>query len=54
MGNFVAGLMGIVLLVAWLGFIAYDVNSLPLWIGIIAGLILAIADFVQSLRKGIQ
>ena len=49
--NLVTGLIGITLVVVFLGNYAVKLASIPLWIIIVAVLTMAIADFVQSLRN---
>ena len=52
MDNIITGLIAVVLLVVFLGFYAYKIISVPLWI-IIAGILaLAIYDFYDSVQKG--
>jgi membrane protein implicated in regulation of membrane protease activity len=48
--NLVTGLIGIALVVVFLGNYAVALFSIPLWIIIVAVLAMAIADFVQSVR----
>ena len=50
MGNVIAGLIAVVLISAFLLFYAVTLKTLPLWI-IIVG-VLALVDFVQSVKKG--
>ncbi len=51
MDNIITGLIAIVLLVFFLGFYAYKVISIPLWI-IIAGILaMVIYDFYESVKK---
>ena len=51
MMNLVTGLIGITLVVVFLGNYAVKLASIPLWIIIVAVLTMAIADFVQSLKN---
>lgn len=51
MGNFIAGLIAVVLISVFLLFYAVTLKSLPLWIIIVGVLALVVIDFVQSVRK---
>lgn len=51
MGNFIAGLIAVVLISVFLLFYAVTLESLPLWIIIVGVLALVVIDFVQSVRK---
>ncbi len=52
MDNIITGLIAIVMIVVFLGFYAYKVISVPLWI-IIAGILaLVVYDFYESVKKG--
>jgi hypothetical protein len=48
MSNAVTGLIGVVLIVTFLGYYAIDLGSIPLAIIIVAVLAMVIVDFVQS------
>ena len=54
MANLITGLVGIVLAVVFLGTYAITLNELPLWLIIVGVLLLAVADFVLSLRADKQ
>ncbi len=47
----IAGVIALVLAIAFLGILAIQINEIPLWIIIGGGVILMLADFVQSLRQ---
>jgi hypothetical protein len=44
------GLIGTVLVVAFLGYYAISLNSIPLWIIVISVLTMVVAEYVESLR----
>lgn len=48
----ITGLIGVVLLVVFLGYYAYRIGSIPLWMIIVGILAMAIADYVQSVITG--
>ncbi|MFQ5760089.1 MAG: hypothetical protein ACE5HM_03850 [Acidiferrobacterales bacterium] len=50
MVRLITGLIGVVMVVVFLGYYAYMIGSIPLWLIIVAILAMAIADYVQSLR----
>lgn len=47
----ITGLIGVVLVVVFLGYYAYMIGSIPLWMIVVAILVLVIADYVQSTRN---
>lgn len=51
MSNLIGGLIAVLLVLAFLGFYAVSLRSLPLWIIIVAVLALVMVDFFQSVRK---
>ena len=52
MDNIITGLIAVTMLVVFLGFYAYKIISVPLWIIIVGVLALAIYDFYDSVQKG--
>jgi hypothetical protein len=52
MTNFVTGLIGISLVMAFVGFMVWWVPALPLIIIVAVVMLLLLIDFVQSLRMG--
>ena len=52
MDNIITGLIAITMLVVFLGFYAYKVISVPLWIIIAGILVLVVYDFYESIVKG--
>ena len=52
MDNIITGLIAITMLVVFLGFYAYKVISVPLWIIIAGILVLVVYDFYESVKKG--
>lgn len=52
MSNLISGLIAISLCTVFLFFYAVKMNSIPLWIIILANIGFAVADFVQSIREG--
>ena len=52
MTNFVTGVIGIAMLVIFLGFMVWWVKALPLIIIIVGVLLLLLYDFVRTLRFG--
>jgi hypothetical protein len=52
MTNFVTGLIGISLVLAFVGFMVWWVPALPLIIIVAVVMLLLVIDFVQSLRMG--
>lgn len=52
MMTFVTGLIGIALLVAFLGFLVWWIEALPLTIIVAVVVLLLIYDFVRTLRYG--
>lgn len=48
----ITGLIGVTLLVVFLGYYAYRIGSIPLWMIIVGILAMAIADYVQSVITG--
>ena len=52
MDNLITGLISIVLLFLFLGFYAYKVISVPLWIIIAGVLVMVVYDFYESVTKG--
>ncbi len=52
MGNFIAGLVGVTMVIVFLGYYAISLNSAPLWVIIGAILFMVCADYYQSVRKG--
>ncbi len=51
MGNIIAALIAAALILAFLGFYAVKIASLPLIVIIVAILIMVFTDFAQSLRS---
>ncbi len=51
MANLIGGLIGLLGVVAFLGFYAVKIRSTPLWVIIAVILVLAAVDFFQSVRK---
>ena len=54
MGNFIAGFVGVTMVVVFLGYYAISLNSAPLWVIIVAILFMVCTDYYQSVRKGSQ
>ena len=54
MANFIAGLVGVTMVIAFLGYYAISLNSAPLWVIIVAILFMVCRDYYQSVRKGNQ
>lgn len=52
MANLITGLIGVVLVAVFLGFYAIGIRSLPLSIIVVAIMMLVLADFIQTVRKG--
>ncbi|MEW6333857.1 MAG: hypothetical protein AB1558_06280 [Thermodesulfobacteriota bacterium] len=52
MSNLISGLIAISLCTVFLFFYAVKMNSIPLWIIILANIGFAVVDFVQSIREG--
>ncbi len=52
--NWIGGIIGLVLLFLFLGKYAVSINSVALWIIIVACLAMPVADFVQSLREDFE
>lgn len=52
MVTLITGLIGALLVVAFLGYYAVMIGSIPLWIIVVVILVMAIVDFVQSIGKG--
>ncbi len=54
MDNLIAGLVGVTMVVVFLGYYAISLNSAPLWV-IIGGILFMVCwDYYQSVRKGNQ
>ncbi|HEX9767748.1 MAG TPA: hypothetical protein VGA50_01125 [Kiloniellales bacterium] len=54
MTKFVAGLIGTLMIVVFLGYYAVTLNAIPLWIIIGGVLIMVCVQFVESLKNGNQ
>ena len=54
MANLIAGLIAVLLIIVFLGNYAVTLNSVPLWVIIVAVLMMILIDYVGSLRKGEQ
>ncbi len=52
MGNFIAGLIGVTMVIIFLGYYAISLNSAPLYVIIGAILFMVCRDYYQSVRKG--
>lgn len=52
MMNFVTGVIGISMLVAFLGFLVWWIKALPLTLIVILVVLLLLYDFVQGVRAG--
>ena len=52
MDNIITGFIAVSMLVVFLGFYAYKIISVPLWIIIVGILALAVYDFYDSIQKG--
>jgi membrane protein implicated in regulation of membrane protease activity len=52
MMTLVTGLVGIAMLVAFLGFLAWWIKELPFTIIVVAVVLMLVYDFVQTLRYG--
>ncbi len=52
MDNLITGLVGVTMVVVFLGYYAISLNSAPLWVIIGAILFMVCADYYQSVRKG--
>jgi Flp pilus assembly protein TadB len=52
MDNLIAGLVGVTMVVVFLGYYAISLNSAPLWVIIGAILFMVCRDYYQSARKG--
>jgi uncharacterized membrane protein len=52
MTNLITGLVGIAMVVMFLGFLAWWIKELPFTIIVIAVVIMLLYDFVRSLRGG--
>ena len=52
MTNLITGLVGVVIVLVFLGYYAVTLKSIPLWLIIVAIIAMVVADFIQSLRKG--
>lgn len=51
MDNLIAGIIGVGLVVVFLGFYAFKLNSIPLWIIMGGVLIMVVVEFVETLRE---
>lgn len=51
MANLIGGVIGLLGIVAFLGFYALKIRSVPLWVIIVVILVLAAVDVFQSVRK---
>ena len=52
MTNLITGIIGLAMVMIFLGFMVWWVKALPLIIIIVVVMIMAVVDFVQSLRLG--
>ncbi len=52
MDNLIAGIIGVGMIVVFLGFYAIKLNSVPLWIILGGILIMVVVEFVETLREG--
>ncbi len=51
MDNLIAGVIGVGMVVAFLGFYAIKLNSIPLWIIMGGVLIMVVVEFIETLRE---
>lgn len=51
MDNLIAGIIGVGLVVVFLGFYAFKLNSIPLWIIMGGVLIMVVVEFVETLKE---
>ena len=52
MSNLISGSIAVLMCVVFLGYYAIRLESIVLWIIIVANLACLVTDFVQSLKKG--
>ena len=52
MDNLIAGVIGVGMVIVFLGFYAIKLNSVPLWIILGGILIMVVVEFVETLREG--
>lgn len=50
-GNLIGGLIGIGILIVFLGWMVVGIGALPFGIIVVGVLILAVIDFIQTVRK---
>ncbi len=52
MDNIIAGVIGVAMIVVFLGFYVIKLNSIPLWIIIIGIIAMILYEFYESIAKG--
>ncbi|MFQ6018067.1 MAG: hypothetical protein ACE5KF_07705 [Kiloniellaceae bacterium] len=51
MANLITGVIGVLMVVIFLGYYAVTLRSIPLWIIIVAILAMVVTDFYQSVKQ---
>ena len=51
MDNLIAGVIGVGMVIVFLGFYAIKLNSIPLWIILGGVLIMVVVEFVETLKE---
>ena len=51
MDNLIAGIIGVGMVIVFLGFYAIKLNSIPLWIILGGVLIMVVVEFVETLKE---
>lgn len=51
LGNLIGGLIGLGILIVFLGWMVVGIGAVPLGVIVVGVLILAVIDFVQAVRK---